>query len=149
MTRFRRPALRSPRETLGGYIILPRLIDKVRLHAQGQLPPDYVRNLLKSGLTLDGRFLSFTGLDAEELRKNILSSQTDEEVLAWIEQNARPHSSEEKQKWAEAIDAYRPNPEWAEFRKQIYSDLASKIDVTAISGLDMIDMDEGRIPIRR
>ena len=31
--------LRSPRESLGGYILLPRLIDKVRLLAQGQLPP--------------------------------------------------------------------------------------------------------------
>ncbi|MDC4227500.1 MAG: DUF5069 domain-containing protein [Candidatus Manganitrophus sp.] len=28
-------ALRSPRERLGGYLLLPRLIDKVRLHAQG------------------------------------------------------------------------------------------------------------------
>ena len=147
MTRFLPLTLCSPREALGGYIILPRLIDKVLLHAQGKLPPDYVRNLLKPGLTLDGRFLSFAGLSGEALRKNILSSQTHDEVLAWVEQNTQPHSSEDKQKWAEAIDAYRPDPEWAEFRKQIYSDLASRMDVTAISILDLIDTDEGRIPI--
>ena len=61
--------LRSPRESLGGYILLPRLIDKVRLLAQGQLPQTYVANVLKDGFTLDGRFLSFTGLNAEVLRQ--------------------------------------------------------------------------------
>ena len=39
-------ALRSPRETLDGYIILPRLIDKVRVQARGELPAAYQRNLL-------------------------------------------------------------------------------------------------------
>jgi hypothetical protein len=140
--------LRSPREALGGYIILPRLIDKVRLHAQGKLPPEYVENLLKPGLTLDGRFLTFTGSDAEGLRKAILSAKTDEEVLAWVEHNARPRSFEEKQRWAEEIDTYRPDPIMANRRKEVYSVLASKIDVTAVSILDLIDMDEGQIPIR-
>jgi hypothetical protein len=35
--------LRSPRESLGGYIVLPRLIDKVRLLANGQLPQPVAR----------------------------------------------------------------------------------------------------------
>ena len=48
--------LRSPRESLGGFIVLPRLIDKVRLLATGQLPLAYVSNVLGSGMTLDGRF---------------------------------------------------------------------------------------------
>ena len=140
--------LRSPRETLSGYVILPRLIDKVRLHAQGKLPSDYVENLLKPGLTLDGRFLTFTGLDGEALREAILSAKTDEEILAWVEKHARPRSEEEKRQWAEAIDAYRPDPAYAERRKQIYRELAEKIDVAAVSVLDLIDMDEGRVPCR-
>ena len=44
--------LRSPRESLGGYILLPRLIDKVRLLAQEQLPQAYAANVLNAGLTL-------------------------------------------------------------------------------------------------
>ena len=66
--------LRSHRESLGGYILLPRLIDKVRLLAQGQLPQAYAANVLRTGFTLDGRFLAFTGLNAEALRQVILSS---------------------------------------------------------------------------
>lgn len=58
-----RTALRSPRDTLDGYIILPRLIDKVRAQARGELPAAYQRNLLHRGGTLDGRFLAFTGLE--------------------------------------------------------------------------------------
>jgi gluconokinase len=81
--------LRSPRESLGGYVLFPRLIDKVRLLAKKQLPREYVANVLKPGNTIDGRFLTYTGVDAEPLRQAILSSQTDEEVLAWIQTHAK------------------------------------------------------------
>jgi len=142
-----RPRLRSPREMLGGYIILPRLIDKVRLHAEGKLPPEYVQNLLVPGLTLDGRFLTFTGLDAETLREAILSVKTDKEIHAWVERHALARTPEERMKWVEEIDSYRPASEWVEFRKKTYPELAEKIDVASVSVLDLVDMDEGRIPV--
>ena len=44
--------LRSPRELHGGYILLPRLTDKVRLLAQGQLPQAYAANVLNAGRTI-------------------------------------------------------------------------------------------------
>ncbi|MHB8483469.1 MAG: DUF5069 domain-containing protein [Nitrospiria bacterium] len=141
--------LRSPREKLGGYVFLPRLIDKVRLHARGELPPEYIGNLLQPGNTLaDQRLLLFTGLNGEQLRKAILSSKTDDEVLKWVEKNAIFHTDEEKQEWEEQIHAYRPNAEGIEKRKKVYSDLASKVDIGSLSVFDMIDMDEGRQPIR-
>ncbi|THI91362.1 MAG: DUF5069 domain-containing protein [Nitrospira sp. CG24A] len=94
---FPRPVLlRSPRKSLGGYILLPRLIDKVRLLAQGQLPQAYAGNVLGTGFTLDGRFLSFTELNAEALRQVILSSRTDDEVLAWVQEHAKPTTALEK-----------------------------------------------------
>ena len=74
--------LRSPREKLGGYVILPRLIDKVRLYAQGILPEEYHQNLLSlNKKPFDGRFLSFTGIDRDPFRKVILSSRDDHAVL--------------------------------------------------------------------
>lgn len=138
-------SIRSPRERLAGYVILPRLIDKVRLHSEGRLPPEYVDNLLGSGLTLDGRFLSFTALNAEALRSAILDSPTDEALLAWIEKTAAPHTPKEKDAWAAAIDAYRPDPALLERRKTFYPELASKIDLALVSVFDMIDLDEGKI----
>ena len=90
MTSLQSVPLRSPRESLGGYILLPRLIDKVRLFAKGQLPVVYAANLLGAEYTLDGRFLAFTGLNAEALRQVIVSSRTDDDVLAWVQAHAKP-----------------------------------------------------------
>lgn len=140
--------LRSPRESLGGYILLPRLIDKVRLLAQGQLPQAYAANILGTGFTLDGRFLAFTGLNAEALRRAILSSRTDDEVLAWVRDHARPATALEKQAWAEHIDCYLPDAMLVEYRKTLYPELAARVDISSLSVLDMIDMDEGRLPIQ-
>ncbi len=139
------PPLRSPRETLGGYVFLPRLIDKVRLHAQGKLPPAYIGNLLKPGLTLDGRFFTFTGLDAEDLRRAILAMKTDEEVLAWVERHAKPHTEAEKQRWIVEIEAYRPDAQAARRRREVYIEVAVIVDPATLNVFDLIDMDEGRI----
>ena len=140
--------LRSPRESLGGYILLPRLIDKVRLLAQGQLPQAYAANVLGTGFTLDGRFLTFTGLNAEALRQVILSSRTDDEVRAWVQEHAKPTTAVEKHTWAEQIDRYRPDAARVEYRTRVYPELATQVDVSSLSVFDLIDMDEGRLPIK-
>lgn len=139
-------SLRSPRETLGGYALLPRLIDKVRLHARGQLPPEYAKNLFAPPAALDGRLLEFTGLDGEALRGAIRAAGTDAEVLAWVEKNARPHTEAEKHAWIESIEAYRPEGEKAMWRRNTYREVAAKVDPATLSVFDLIDMDEGRIP---
>ena len=141
-------SLRSPRESLGGYILLPRLIDKVRLLASGQLPPVYAANVLGSGYTLDGRFLAFTGMNAEALRQAILSSQSDADVLAWVYAHAKPSTDLEKQAWAEQIDRYRPDAALTEYRTRMYPELAARVDVSSLSVLDLIDMDEGRLSLK-
>jgi hypothetical protein len=138
--------LRSPREKLGDYLFLPRLIDKVRLQAKGELPLEYCGQLFGKGNALDNRFLQFTGLDGEKLREVILASRRDEEVLAWVEKNAIRHTAKEIAEWIREIDAYRPAPETVHLRKKNYPELASKVDVGTLNVLDMIDMDEGRIP---
>ena len=78
--------LRSPRESLGGYILLPRLIDKVRLLAKGQLPPSYVQNVLGDKTTLDGRFLLFTDLEPAALRGvEVAYLEHDSEIVPCVE----------------------------------------------------------------
>lgn len=141
-------ALCSPREKLGGYTLLPRLIDKIRLYAREELPSEYHKNLLGTEpLTLDRRFLVFTGLDRDEFRKVILWAKSDKEVLAWVEQHAKPHTPAERQQWVSEIEAYRPDPNVAEYRRRIYPGLAAQVDVAALSVFDIIDMDEGRIAL--
>ena len=81
------------------------------------------------------------------MRKTVLSSETDEAILAWIEKNARHHTDGEKHEWAKGVDSYRADAELTEYRKKIYPKLATQIDVGNISILDLIDLDEGRTSI--
>lgn len=142
--------LRSPRETLGGYAILPRLIDKVRLKSRGELPDDYLPNLLRkvdpnTGLfPLDGRFLLFTGIDAEDLEAAILRSPDDAAVLAWIETHGRKRSSKEKEEWRRIIEEAPASEIRTAHRKRSYPGLAHRSDIGDLSPFDLIDLDEGR-----
>src|SRR3954466_15636359 len=50
---------RSPRETMCGWMHLPRYLDKIRLHLAGRLSTDYQENF---GKGFDGRWLQSAGL---------------------------------------------------------------------------------------
>ena len=145
--------LRSPREVLAGYSILPRLIDKVRLHARGILPDDYHPNLLSgTERTFDGRFLLFTGIDPEELRETILSYPADEAIGQWVQRKARPRSQEEIRTWSEAnvYSLSALTPERIAMRERFYPGPARLLDPSvfgSVNSCDLIDFDEGRISL--
>lgn len=73
---------RSPRVRLGGYVLLPRLIDKCRAELAGK-NGEYHYNC-----PLDQRFLKFTGIDSEVLKAEVAKGLGDGEILAWIEASA-------------------------------------------------------------
>ncbi|MDP1580729.1 MAG: DUF5069 domain-containing protein [Candidatus Didemnitutus sp.] len=75
---------RSPRVRLGGFVHLPRLLDKARAHAAGQLG-DYVWNC-----PLDQRWTAFTGIDADALLAEVKLGRSDTEMLAWVMANMKP-----------------------------------------------------------
>ncbi len=137
--------LRSPRETLGGYVFLPRLIDKVRLHAKKQLPEAYCGNLLKPPPAIDGRFLEFKKIDPEEMRRAILESPDDRAILLWVEQNGVPRSETEKKDWIQTLEQDIPSAARIEARAKFYSGVASRFDLSRINVFDLIDLDEERI----
>ncbi|WP_447968408.1 DUF5069 domain-containing protein [Nitrospira sp. M1] len=139
--------LRSPGEKLGRYILLPRTIDKVRLHDQGQLPSAYHGNLLKPGFTLDGQLLAFTGLDGSELREIILTQKSDKSILAWVESQSGMHSEEEVLQWTQSLQTFRVSPLLAKRLRTQYPGMPPHLDFTAHSLFDLIDMDEGRRPV--
>lgn len=139
--------LRSPRERLGGYVILPRLIDKVRLHAQGFLPEPYVPFLLRPGLPLDGRFLAFTGLQREALRQAVLSNDDDEAILAWVTATALLHTSQEIEAWSDGLVRLQPDRALARLLGRLSPELAKQVEFTQHPLFDLIDMDERRRPV--
>lgn len=87
---------RSPRVRLGGYVTLPRMLDKGRAAVAGKLG-EYHYNC-----PLDQRFLAFVGIDAAKLKKQLAKGKGDGEILEWIEANAKhTHSPEEIAAWSQ------------------------------------------------
>lgn len=80
---------RSPRVRLGGYCILPRMLDKGRASLTGK-NGDY-----HYACPLDQRFLAFAGVEAEPLKQLLATGAGDEEVLNWITE----HSNTKPQDW--------------------------------------------------
>ena len=74
---------RSPRLKLGGYVILPRMLDKGRAQLAGKAGEYHF------ACPLDQRFLAFTGLNAEDILNQLKQGKSDSEVLAWIREHAK------------------------------------------------------------
>jgi hypothetical protein len=75
---------RSPRLKLGGYVLLPRILDKARAAVAGKLGEFHY-----SGKGLDRHFFSFVGLDHESLKAEAAKGGSDTELLEWIRKNAK------------------------------------------------------------
>ena len=71
-------APRSTRTRLGGFVLLPRILDKCRAEIAGT-PGEYHYNC-----PLDQRFFSFTGIDHEALKAEVAKGGGDGAVLVWI-----------------------------------------------------------------
>src|SRR5437762_9865694 len=76
-------APRSPRVRLGGFVILPRMLDKGRATIAGT-HGEYHYNC-----PMDQRFFEFVGIDPEPLKKQLATGKSDGEILAWVEASAQ------------------------------------------------------------
>jgi hypothetical protein len=74
---------RSPRVTLGGYVILPRMLDKGRAQLAGKAG-DYHFNC-----SLDQRFASFAGVNSEDILQLLKEGKSDSDILAWIREHGK------------------------------------------------------------
>ena len=92
-------APRSPHERLGGFVILPRSIDKCRATLAGK-NGEYHYNC-----ALDKTFMTFKGIDAEELKKFIATGASDEAILAWVKEHGIPRTEPEIKAWSDKSDA--------------------------------------------
>ena len=71
--------LRSCYAKVGRLVYFGRMLDKIRLHAAGQLPADYVANLGDGQFfVLDGRCCRFLGVRYADLREHTLTGRPDE-----------------------------------------------------------------------
>src|SRR4051812_2542820 len=69
---------RSPRTRLGGYVHLPRLIDKARAVVAGK-NGDFHYNC-----PMDQRFWAFTGINPDAFLAEVKAGKSDSELLAYV-----------------------------------------------------------------
>ncbi len=89
---------RSPRERLGGFVVLGRTIDKCRAEMAGTLG-EY-----KYDCPLDQNLFEFKGIDGVQLKQAVANTSSDEEVVTWLKQNGTPKSDAEIQEWSDQME---------------------------------------------
>ena len=127
---------RSVRTRLGGYALLPRMLDKCRAELAG------TQGSFHYDCPNDRRILGFLGLDADALRVEVAARKGDGEVLAWITLNQRNrYMPEEIEAWSDSMDKRTPT---ADDRKKFDEYLAecgpNRSDITRWP--DLLDLDD-------
>src|SRR5262249_26203249 len=91
---LRKTQPRSPRETLGGFVIAARMLDKARADLLG----------INGGynfypFVFGAYFWKFTGLDAMKFKEFVATGASDEEVDRWIRDNTTQKDPKAIIKW--------------------------------------------------
>jgi hypothetical protein len=126
---------RSPRVQLGGYVHLPRLLDKARATLAGK-GGEYHYNC-----PLDQHFFKFTGIDHEAALAEIKKGGSDSDMLAWV----RAHTARlpsEIAAWSLWMRTHAPGGtqghEW--FSEVIKEVSAGRDDIFGF--FDLLDLDD-------
>ena len=133
---------RSPAEKVGELVYFGRMLDKIRGHARGELPADWVPNL---GKGFDGRCVRFLHIPYEDLRARVLQQDTtDEQILEWIYERGRKPTDEEIEIWNEFMRKCGWNDDVTPIleRRKRESGLKHRDDIQTM--FQYIDVDEGR-----
>ncbi len=142
------PGLRSPYEKTGRLVYFGRMLDKMRLHAAGRLPADYVANLGDQGAPnfFDARCCRFLGVTYADLRARTLEGGDDAAVLAWAEaRGGRARTDEECEIW----NMFMSKRGW---RDAASATVQQRIQLFGLTGkspqtmFEVLDYDEGRDP---
>ena len=126
---------RSPRVRLGGYTILPRVLDKARATLASTNGEYRFNN------PLDTVLFGFTGVSAEEFLAQVKAGVGDFEMLQWLNAKARkaPHEIAAWSAWTETfVDHDVETYEWLAGRVKALD--ARRADIGAV--FDYLDLDD-------
>jgi gluconokinase len=134
--------VRSPAEKIGGLFYFGRMLDKIRVHAQGKLPEEYRSNL---GKGFDRECIEFLKIDYGTLAERVNEGGSDEEILAWCLERGRKPTEREIYIWNEFMRKRGWNDEISETltRRKKEGGLAERADIETM--FQFIDADEGRL----
>lgn len=132
--------LSAYQETLG-LIYFARMLDKIRLHAAGNLRQDFCDNL---GSGLDGRCLNYLRVNYAELVTQVLLGGTDEEILQWCYEAGREINDGDVFIWNQYLKKVGWNDGTTEIliRRKKESGLEGRDEIQTM--MEYFEYDEGR-----
>ena len=128
---------RSTRVRLGGYVILPRMLDKGRATIAGK------NGEYHYACPMDQRLLELTGIDPEALKKQLGAGESDWAILEWINANS---TTKPKQTdilaWSAMQEQRVPtDPESRAYFNELHSKAAQHREDIA-TWFDLLDLDD-------
>ena len=132
---------RSPYEKLGGYVHLPRLIDKARLHRKGLLIGYNYKTV-----GFDKHLLAFLKLNGDAFEEAANALDDDGAILNWVQKNGEKHPPEAIEQWNQAMTSSHPDTaakkaRFLHFLKEAGGE--GRKDIRTY--FDLIEFDEGRL----
>src|SRR5262249_3497711 len=82
-----------------GLIYFARMLDKIRLKARGELPPDYFTGVDEDPTMFDARCTRFLAVNYDGLVQRTLQGGSNEDILEWCFERGRRPSNEEIEIW--------------------------------------------------
>lgn len=131
----------SPRETLAGYVIAKRTLDKCRAVIAG------TNGEYHFDCPLDYQFLGFVEITADAFREFVATGADDEAVAQWIESSAKKRERREVIAWNNTMRATRPCDMPIELQEFLEGYIPQHIPQGRIVYVwfDVYDLEEGRI----
>lgn len=132
---------RSPRDTLAGYVIAARTLDKCRALVNGTIGEYHF------DCPLDRLFFGFTEIDPERFKDQVAGGAADEDIAAWIEKHAKARTRLDSIKWNNLMRSLRicdlPDPQ-QEFLEGYIPQFVPQ-GRPVYCWFDVYDLEEGRL----
>jgi len=129
---------RSLRCRLGGYALLPRMLDKGRATIAGK------NGEFKYDCGLDQHIINYLGFDPGALREQLAAGKGDGEILEWVIANAKnKHTPWEVEQWSDYQEKRAPDSdaETITFFAERVGQL-SKVREDIKAWADLLDLDD-------
>ena len=136
--------IRSPRHQVQGIVIFARIVDKIRLDAEGKLPEGYHIGMMPNNRTFDDRLCRFLGVSFEDFSARVLQGGRDDEILDWCFETGRKPDEEQIEVWNGFMSkrGWRDSGSEGLIKQKAEAGFESRSEI--MTYFDLMDAEEGR-----
>lgn len=133
--------VRSPAAKVGELVYFGRMLDKIRVHATGDLPEEYQANL---GRGFDAKCCAFLHIDYAEVVDRVKQGASDAELLEWAFTDGRRPNEIEISMWNDFMRKFGWRDQASEIltRRKLEAGMSDRAEIETM--FQFIDADEGR-----